>query len=309
MFFDTPKADVQGIENTWYKFWSNEVEVVIPLAEEQEDTPPALAPAMVSACQPALTGLGDGATEWTLTRCPDHAAVAREAEGKTGAEALALWSEALDAEYEEWLAEADESLRPLIEAERDAFMEQLEAYRALWTDQVGADFAAEKAAELAKHKLSLLCFARHADEEAWAALLGEAENLDAGESPTACQRRSRDSAAELQIREENCETHRGLGLRAADAESARALKLSWLLTLNEETDAWYLSADEEIRPRIAEARQSFGRWLAAEEVLLKLQYPENEALVQQLLALALRDRAMDSCGLGGAVNPPIHAGT
>ena len=298
VFFDTPKADVQGIENTWYKFWSNEVEVVIPLAEEQEDTPPALAPAMVSACQPALTGLGDGATEWTLTRCPDHAAVAREAEGKTGAEALALWSEALDAEYEEWLAEADESLRPLIEAERDAFMEQLEAYRALWTDQVGADFAAEKAAELAKHKLSLLCFARHADEEAWAALLGEAES---GQQGTAsCSLWSQDLGTELRVREQTCENHRGLGLQASDAQSARALKLSWLQALNEETDEWYLSADEESRPLIAEARQSFGRWLAAEEALLNLQYPENEALVQQLLALAVRERAMDSCGVGGA---------
>ena len=71
------------------------------------------------------------------------------------------------------------------------------------------------------------------------------------------------------------------------------------LTLNEETDAWYLSADEEIRPLIAEARQSFGRWLAAEEALLNLQYPDDPALVQQLLALAVRSRAMDSCGLGG----------
>ena len=67
--------------------------------------------------------------------------------------------------------------------------------------------------------------------------------------------------------------------------------------------------DEENRPRIAEARQSFGRWLAAEEALLKLQYPENEALVQQLLALALRDRAMDSCGAGGVFSPAIKPGT
>ena len=81
-----------------------------------------------------------------------------------------------------------------------------------------------------------------------------------------------------------------------NAESARALKLSWLLTLNEETDARYLSSDEESRPFITAARQSFGRWVAAEEALLTMRFPDDPALVQQLLALAVRSRAMDSCG-------------
>jgi hypothetical protein len=46
-----------------------------------------------------------------------------------------------------------------------------------------------------------------------------------------------------------------------------------------------------------------------EEALLKLQHPEDPALVQQLLALAVRDRAMDGCGVGSAGNPAIHPGT
>ena len=285
------------------------VEIVVPLLEPPEEPAPVPERQPRPFCAPAMTGLGEGAAEWTLTRCDEHAALALEAEGKTPQEALALWTEALDAEYEEWLAEAEESLRHAIQAERDAFREQLEAYRALWADLGGEELGAEKAAELTTHKLGLLCFARHADEAAWAAVTAGAEALDAAESPAACLRRSRDSAAELQIREENCENHRGLGLQATDAQSARALKLGWLLTLNGETDEWYLSADEESRPLIAEARQSFGRWLTAEEALLKLQHPENEALVQQLLALAVRDRAMDGCGVGGAGNPAIHPGT
>ena len=275
------------------------VEIVVPLLEPPEEPAPVPEREPRPFCEPALTGLGEGAAEWTLTRCDAHAALAREAEGKTPEEAVGLWTKALEAEYDEWLSEAEESLRPAIQAERDAFMGQLEACRAAWAELGGEELGAEKAAELIKHKMGLLCFARHADEEAWAAVFSEAESLDTADSPAACLRRSRDSAAELQIREENCENHRGLGLQASDAQSARALKLSWLLTLNGETDVWYLGMDEENRPRIAEARQSFGRWLAAEEALLKLQHPDNEALVQQLLALALRDRAMDSCGLGG----------
>ena len=298
VFPDTPMED-QGLELVWWGAWgcTNWVEIVIPLPENLDDAYPASAP--LTSCVPALTGLGEGTAEWTLTRCYEHAALAREAEGKRPEEALALWAEALDAEYEEWLNEADESLRPLIEAERDAFNEQMEACRAAWADLVGEDYAAEKAAELAMHKLSLLCFSRRADAEAWAAVTAAPEALDAAGSPAACLRQSWDGATELQTRETLCENHRGMELRASDAESARALKLGWLLALNGETDEWYLSADEESRPLIAEARQSFGRWLKAEEALLSLQFPEDPALVQQLLVLAVRERAMDSCRAGG----------
>lgn len=282
----------------WETIYSNELEIVVPLLAPPAD--PAPAPEPRPFCAPALTGLGEGTAEWALTRCFEHASLAREAKGKMPEEALAFWTEALDAEYEEWLVESDESLRPLIEAERDAFMEQLEAYREVWADLVGEDFAAEKAAEQVKYKLGLLCFARQADEAAWAAVLEGAESPESQPQAAAnCSLRNQDLGTELRCVEECCENHRDLGLQAADAESARALKLSWLQALNEETDEWYLSADEESRPLIAEARQSFGRWLAAEEALLNLQYPDDPALVQQLLALAVRSRAMDSCGLGG----------
>ena len=330
VFPDTPEDQIVSIEDAswldvypsdkWFPFigykdddfsdYPITVEIVVPLLEPPEEPAPVPEREPRPFCAPAMTGLGEGTAEWALTRCDEHAALAREAEGKTPEEALGLWTKALEAEYDEWLSEAEESLRPAIQAERDAFMGQLEACRAAWADLVGEDYAAEKAAELIKHKLGLLCFARHADEEAWAAVFEGAESLESlPQAAASCRAWSQDLGAELRIREENCENHRGLGLQATDAQSARALKLSWLLTLNEETDAWYLGMEEESRPRIAEARQSFGRWLAAEEALLKLQYPENEALVQQLLALALRDRAMDSCGAGGVFSPAIKPGT
>ena len=292
VYVDTPKDEVQGLSGKW--FFTNDVDVIIPLPSDAEGVP---TPEPLTACAPALTGLGDGAAEWTLTRCPDHAALAREAEGKTPQEALLLWGSALDAEYDEWLAEADESLRPLIEAERAAFQEQFAAYAAAWQLRAGRETAARKALELVSHKVALLCFARQADEAAWAAVLEGAESLESrSRAAVNCGLQSMDLGAELLCVEESCENHRGLGLRAADAESARALKLSWLLTLNEETDARYLSSDEESRPFITAARQSFGRWVAAEEALLTMRFPDDPALVQQLLALAVRSRAMDSCG-------------
>ncbi len=315
VFPDTPEDQVVSMDDSdcegmypssaWVSITGSEVglygypatvEIVVPLLEPPEEPAPVPERQPRPFCEPALTGLGEGAAEWTLNRCDAHAALARDAKGKTPEEALALWSEALDAEYEAWLAEAEESLRPAIETERDAFREQLEAYRALWAGLGGDDLGAEKAAELAMHKLSLLCFARHADEEAWAAVLSEAESLDAVESPAACLRQRRDSAAELQIRETLCEEHRQIAAAAEDAEGWRQLKRDWLQALNGETDAWYLLFDEEARPLIAAERQSFGRWLKAEEALLTLQFPEDPALAQQLLALAVRSRALDFCG-------------
>ncbi len=315
VFPDTPEDQIVSKEDTdcegmypssaWVSITGSEVglygypatvEIVVPLLEPPEEPAPVPEREPRPFCAPALTGLGEGTAEWTLNRCDAHAALAREAEDKMPEEALALWTEALDAEYEAWLSEADESLRPAIETERDAFREQLEAYRALWAGLGGEELGAEKAAELAMHKVSLLCFARHADEEAWAAVLGGAENLDAAGSPAACQRQSRDVVTELQTRETLCEEHRGLGLTAEDDAGWRQLKRDWLNALNGETDAWYLLLDKEARPLLAEARQSFGRWLKAEEALLSLQFPEDPALVQQLLALAFRSRALDFCG-------------
>lgn len=315
MFPDTPEDQIVSKEDTdcegmypssaWVSITGSEVglygypatvEIVVPLLEPPEEPAPVPEREPRPFCAPALTGLGEGTAEWTLNRCDAHAALAREAEDKMPEEALALWTEALDAEYEAWLAEAEESLRPAIETERDAFREQLEAYRALWAGLGGEELGAEKAAELTMHKVSLLCFARHADEAAWAAVTAGAEALDAAESPAACQRQSRDSVTELQIRETLCEEHRGLGLTAEDDASWRQLKRDWLNALNGETDAWYLLLDEEARPLLAEARQSFGRWLKAEEALLSLQFPEDPALVQQLLALAVRSRALEFCG-------------
>ena len=315
VFPDTPEDQIVSKEDTdcegmypssaWVSITGSEVglygypatvEIVVPLLEPPEEPAPVPEREPRPFCAPALTGRGEGPAEGTRKRCGADAALAREAEDKTPEEALALWTEALDAEYEAWLSEADESLRPAIETERDAFREQLEAYRALWAGLGGDDLGAEKAAELAMHKLSLLCFARHADKAAWAAVTAAPEALDAAESPAACQRQSRDSVTELQTRETLCEEHRGLGLTAEDDAGWRQLKRDWLNALNGETDAWYLLLDEEARPLLAEARQSFGRWLKAEEALLSLQFPEDPALVQQLLALAFRSRALDFCG-------------
>ena len=271
------------------------VEIVVPLLEPPEE--PAPVPEPRRFCQPALTGLGDGAAEWTLTRCGEHAALAGTAESKTPEEALALWAEALDAEYEEWLAEADESLRPLIEAEQAAFREQLAAYAAAWMRLGGEEIAAGKAAELVMHKVSLLCFAREASTEDWAALFAGGEAADAADpEQAACLRYSNDFVVGLEVWESLCPEHAQLTTAAEDAEGWRELKTLWLAALNAETDARWLSADVEARELIAAERQSYGKWLSAWETLLTASYPEDPALVQQLLTQAIRARTIDGCG-------------
>ena len=83
---------------------------------------------------------------------------------------------------------------------------------------------------------------------------------------------------------------------AEDAEGWQELKTLWLTALNAETDARWLSADVEARELIAAERQSYGKWLSAWEALLTASYPEDPALVQQLLTQAIRARTIDGCG-------------
>ena len=287
-------ASITGSEVGLYGYPAT-VEIVVPLLEPPEE--PAPVPEPRRFCQPALTGLGDGAAEWTLTRCGEHAALAGTAESKTPEEALALWAAALDAEYEAWLAEAEESLRPAIETERDAFREQLEAYRALWAGLGGEELGAEKAAELVMHKVSLLCFAREASTEDWAALFAGGEAADAADpEQAACLRHSNDFIVGLEVWESLCPEHAQLTTSAEDAEGWRELKTLWLAALNAETDARWISADVEARELIAAERQSYGKWLSAWEALLTASYPEDPALVQQLLTQAIRARTIDGCG-------------
>ena len=181
------------------------VEIVVPLLEPPEEPAPVPEQEPRPFCEPALTGLGEGAVEWTLNRCDAHAALARDAKGKTPEEALALWTAALDAEYEEWLQEADASLRPLIEAERAAFQEQFAARAVVWEFLGGKETAAQKALELVMHKVSLLCFAREAGSEDWAAVFAGAEELDAADpEQAACRRQSHELGLSLEVRETLC---------------------------------------------------------------------------------------------------------
>jgi hypothetical protein len=151
-------------------------------------------------------------------------------------------------------------------------------------------------AELVMHKVSLLCFAREASGEDRAALFTGAEELDAAVPETeSCWRQSQDFGYSLEAWETLCADHRQIAPGAEDEEGWRELKTLWLAALNTETDARWLSADEDGRALIAAERQSFGRWLAAEEALLTARYPEDSTLVQQLLALAVRERTVDLC--------------
>ena len=146
------------------------------------------------------------------------------------------------------------------------------------------------------HKVSLLCFAREAESEDWAALFTGAEELDAAVPETeSCWRQSQDFGHSLQARETLCDDHRQIAPSAEDEEGWRELKTLWLAALNTETDARWLSADEDGRALIAAERQSFGKWLAAWEALLTTRYPEDPALVQQLLTQAVRERTTDWC--------------
>ena len=315
-----PADTVEGhYYGTDYHFYTNVVEIVIPLLEAPKEpqpeprvTPPP-APDAVAHCTAELTGLGDGTAEWTLTRCPEHRAVVKaanklleEAEddevGLAAREAVVrLWTDALNAEYEAMFAEAGAAEKALIEAEKTAFEAQLAARQAALAAEVTDPVrAAEEIAELLMLKTSELCYERRAAPEERADLRTAAgEALPSAEETWPCGRSTHETGAVLYLTETLCPEHRaidGLAAEARDADGWAKVKKAWLDALDAQANIRWLDADEAGQALITAERLSFGDWLEAREVLLDRLYPSRPALVQELLARAIRARVAEYCG-------------
>ena len=250
---DTPRGHYVG---TTHKFYTNEVEIIVPLPEPEAE--PSVAPELPQPtdwCVPALTDAG-GKTERTWTRCPEHNAVAKAADKLTEAErdeareeAFWLWTDALDAEYGAMLTGADEAEKELISAEKAAFEAWLAAYRAALEAETADDAqAAEKAAEAIRQKTEEICYERH----------------------TAPKKRA--------------------DLRAGAAEDWEQVRQGRLEELDARTETRILAADEAAREPIAAERRAYGAWLETREALLNRLYPGNPATVQEILARTVLER-------------------
>ena len=305
--FDSSKTGTQTLTVT-YEGFTDTYEVEVTAKQNPTPTPtptptPKAKPASMARpeanhCGFELTGIGTGVAEYAQQRCAAHQAVADQAkallEKATASEetleawraAKALWQEALGKEYSAFLAAADEATRPLIEAEREAFFEQLAAHEAMLALLHPDDpaLAARRVTEALERRVAELCFARHHGrpltfDEAGAEELPDAE---------ACERCHRVEESEAEgdgdtLREILCETHRALEW------------VEWLEALQEQMRGRIPEGNAEAEAAIQADLTAFEEWLAARKALVEALHPQAPDLADEVLALAARARALELC--------------
>ena len=323
VYADTPKEEVIGYFHGDASEETRILDFVIPLlAPETESAPepvPTREPAR-DACVRTLDGHGDGVAEYTLTYCASHARLresTEEALASAGDErekaieaAMEQWREALDAEYEALLNQLGEESKAAVEAERAAFNEMLEARRAMLAQaQPGGEAeVGQRVLEMLMRKVSEICYERHAAPNPRADLLANADPvaLEPGLEVWPCEVFAAPIPNGERTRETLCADHRDIERRAEELTTAstpetatevwQEVKQLWLAALNAQTDARWLTADEAGRALIAEERERFGEWLTAREALLNVLYPDQSAVIQEVLSQAIRARVLGNCG-------------
>ena len=308
-------------------FWSNEVRATV--IGKQPDPAPHVTPAPRTQetalyCRPFLTGVGAGAAEYALDLCDRHAGTAAKAKALIDAagdgearlaawqQVIALWTEALNGEYDalcEGLSEAD---RAVVVEERAQFYIQLTCLRdelaLIWPEDPVR--VAETVANELTDKCAEVCYEAHTAPEARidSLITGDWARLEAADTAEEClcARKAADEG-QIRIAERLCDTHRAtdeavmaLVLEAdtpqALIEAWRRARTLWLGELDALVSARCLRADPADQELIRASREAFGNWLAARQRLLMLLYPERDEIMGEVIARSVRARVLATCG-------------
>ena len=322
VYADTPKEDVIPYPDWSYDPEYITIEFEIPLLTPETEIEPEPAPTQEpvrDACVRKLEGHGDGVAEYTLTYCTTHEqlrestrlalAIAGDEQEQVIQAAIGEWREVLDAEYEALLGQVGAEGKPAVEAERMAFNEWLEARQALILQARPGEKeeAGRCVLEILMHKVAEICYERHTAPNERGDILANADlaALEPGEAAWSCYVYTAQIPNGERTRETLCADHRDIerhveALTVAsaetDAEAWREVKQLWLAELDEQTNERWFVADEAERALIAAERQGFGEWLAAREALLNVLYPDQPAVVQEVLSQAIRARVLENCG-------------
>ncbi len=266
-------------------------------------------------CERTLTGKGMNVREYSLEYCQEHAAIAEAVralvdQGAPDAweQAVALWTEAVNAEYDELIAASTETGKALLMDERVLFFIQLDCRRAS-LEQEAPENAAMLISEQLMNKCADLCYEAHAEteERSDSQYNGLWTETIAPEAAETCLRVVAADGTLVRYQEDLCQRHRkpeqtvDALLRDSDSLEKRAnawqsAKHLWLVELDALTNEKYLAADAAGRAIIAAERVSFGNWLNARETLLQLMYPGRPEIVNEVIADTIRARVIDLCG-------------
>ena len=331
-------VDIVGyVENTasieW--MWGNEKyeaesnTVIVPTyrppvkIEEPEPTPeptPEPQPA-ADYCKWILTGLGEGQKQLHVEICAEHKALQDQSKelvqsAKTPEELTqamgqlsALWTDAVNAEYDELIARSKAEDLPVIVNEKAMFYAHLAEYKELLRKQDPGDpYTAEyRIAELLMKKCTEMCYELHTAPESRldSRITGSYSRLpDLEVLPEICQRAEAEDETGLLIQETLSEEYKDvedvivmLTDKAEDAaeltEAWHQAQWLWQMELTTLQSVLQDPADEEAAKLYEAENESFEKWYGARTELLDLLYPERSDITSEVLAETLRSRIID----------------
>ena len=228
-------------------------------------------------------------------RCDEHAALAEQAAGLSADEALALWADAVNREYDELAARGSEGFAALVSLSRRAFTDWLESERAELTERFGPETAAQRLAALAQNQCALLCYLNGAPvEQRPDSYLAAVILPAAGTEAAACALTESSDSAHTEQEEALCAQHTALESAMLDAlrnglpplAAFSQARLRWLNAMGAQADGESAAAAEQA---------AFVRLLAAQEKLLAVIYTEQPETVQELLMQSVRAHVLLRC--------------
>ena len=275
-----------------------------PAQDENPDEGDADLPADANYCLCEQVGTDSAATETRMTFCGEHSSVAQQAQAilAQGAEgdmtaawqqAAALWTDALNAEYDGLKAKLGEENAQIVEDDRAAFFAQLEARRAAANDPATAEEAVCE--QLMAQTAALCAISAAAPERPYY----DATSPDDAISEAQCVSNTVETVFGATCGDILCEHHREVDASIRDL-LAGAPDTAWETALT----LWQAELDAGFDARIQAAgdnapaaamRNSYGLWLSARATLLRLAYPDRPDLVNEILARTIRARALELC--------------
>ena len=269
-------------------------------------------------CRRTLTGVGGNERDYAIDYCGEHRAVwsGIDAMLKQGGEddagvwdqAVRLWTDAVNAEYRQLVAQAKPEDIPTVMSDQALFYLQLncrrDAVRMLYPDDPVR--ATKAAADMLMNRCVDLCYALHTAPQSRidSLLTGTYAALEGAEAGGNCVRDKEKTPTGEKYAEFSCADHAAADesvkrMMAGSTDAARdwqTAKRLWLSKLDVLTNARYRAADEAGKKVIAAERVCFGDWLNAREALLNLRYPDRPEIVAEVITDAIRERVFDLCG-------------
>ena len=302
-----------------------------PVTNPPVTVPPTTQPPVTPApghgpicCVRTLVGLGEGVSQYTLDYCDEHEplremveSLVRRAstdEDKLAAweQAVMIWTDALNEEYDRLIAGRPDAERAVIMNEKALFFAQLACLRDMLTSLMPDDPAgvAMRISEQLMNRTTDLCYENHmAPAQRTDSVMGEHASLPAAATTADCVRTIDEvTPGGVRYTETLCGAHRAtesgaLELIGSLPDQAKAWGMArtlWLAEVNGLYDDMYMAADEDGQRQILTSRLIFLKWLDEREKELEMLYPERGEIVQEVLAQTLRARVIDLCPDAGA---------